>query len=862
MLLDRILGNASRLPLPLVLSLRSQLILRRGATVLTVLSLAASVGLATTVELSTRSVSQALETTAAALLGSAEIAVTAGDVGVPDELVEAIRALPGVRSASPVIQRTLRVASGPRAGEPVSVFAIDLLYSNEVRSYSVLHDGFTVRDPLRLLAAPNTLVVSQALAGRLGLAEGDALALRTGADSFEFVVRGTLAGPLAEAYGGQVAVADLYGLQRVLGLPARVDRIDVEVDDSLEPGAAMAAIQERVGAAAAVKRSDLRERYVDSILETLNASVWTMALMAVLLSLLLTYTVTSLAVDRRLEEFALLRAAGMSGRSVSSLIVLDALLLALVATAIGFAAATVFADPVVSVFSRASAYLQHAEIPASRVRGSTLAVAFLVGIPVAVLAAAEPAWRAGRRPPLEVLGAARTPPAPERGSLGLLALGGAAAGIALLVWLLPSPLPDGARLVAMGVLGPLAVAAGVAQLLIFGFRFFQALLGRLIPRLGYLVSSFLLDRPVETGGMLAVWAAVSALLLSLFGMTNSLVSSIDEYWVGLHGPDVVMTFAADPLLSRDRDVIPRDSIRRMRETPGVAGVAEYYNITVMFRGEPVVLESFATRVLAERAARLSVLSEDPEATLAALERGELVMNHAFSRHFGLSVGEEVVLATDRGPARFRIGGFANSYAGPTGQLFLDIDAFERWFHPPGAIQVALWTEGPRAGVLDAVRARVAPQPLFFSHGEAFRQHTRRVIAKFDDLLRIPILLVAAIAVLALVNLMLGNVVARRRELAILRAAGATPSDRVLLMLWNGLILGALGTLCGLALSVPWSQIATDVVAGELGYQISYAMHGVIALWIAAGALLLSAAAALVPALIVALRAPAGATGLE
>lgn len=862
MLADRILGNESKLPFGVILSLRSQWIHRKGSTVLAILSLAASVGLATTVELSTRSVSQALARTATALLGSAQITVTAGDVGVPDALVETIRELPGVRSASPVLQRTLRIGTGPHAGEPVGVLAIDLLYAAEVRSYGVLSDGAVVSDPLRLLAAPHALIVSQGLADRLGLVEGDELELRMGSQSFDFVVRGTLTGPLSEAFGGQVAVADLYGLQKVLGLPALADRIDVEVAEASDVAEAIATITSAIAGAATVKRSELRELYVDSILETLNASVWAIAVIAVLLALLFTYTVTSLTVDRRLEEFALLRAAGMHRRTVSLVIVLDTLLLALVATVLGFAAATVLADPVVGVLSRASTYLQHAEIPASRVAGSTLAVAFAVGLPVAVLATVEPAWRAGRRPPLEALRAVRTPPTPERGNLPLLTLGGAAAVAGMLIWLRPDSLPDGARLVAMILLGLLAVAAGVTQLLIFGFRIVQWVLGLLIPRLGLLVSSFLLERPVETGGMLAVWAAVTGLLLTLFSMTNSLVSSIDGYWVGLHGRDAVMTFAADPLVSRDRDVIPRASIERIRETPGVLDVAEYYNLTVLVRGEPVVLESFATRVLAARATRLSVLSEDPDATVQALLRGELVMNRAFASHFGVSVGEEIVLATDRGSRGFRVGGYANAYAGPTGQLFLDIDTFERWFSPPGAVQVAVWTDEPRADVLDEIRRRAGSPPLFFSHGEAFARHTERVVAKFDDLLRIPILLVAAIAVLALMNLMLGNVVARRRELAVLRAVGATPGDRAQLILWNGVILGGLGTLCGLVLSVPWSQIATDVVASALGYQISYAMHVAVMAGIALGALLSSAVAASIPALIFASRPPAGATGID
>ena len=109
---ERLLGNRSRLPLGAILSLRAHLLRRRGTSVLAVLALAASVALAVTVELSTHSLSTALAETADALLGSSQIGVTAGDVGVDDAWIDRLREVPGVRSAAGMVHRSLRATGG------------------------------------------------------------------------------------------------------------------------------------------------------------------------------------------------------------------------------------------------------------------------------------------------------------------------------------------------------------------------------------------------------------------------------------------------------------------------------------------------------------------------------------------------------------------------------------------------------------------------------------------------------------------------------------------------------------------------------------------------------------------------------
>lgn len=815
----RWIGNRSRLPFSVVLSLRSQLLHQRMPTVLTVLALAASVGLASSVEMASRSVDSALHQTVESLVGSAQLEVSAGDQGVPEALIEPIRAVPGVLSAAPTIQRTFRVAEGEAAGTAIRVLGIDLLYDSEVRNYQVESVGFVVRDPIRLVAVPGSVVVSAGMAERLALEEGDVLRVRSAEGEYELRVRGFLTGTLARAYGGQIAVMDVFGLQDILGSDRRVDRIDIAVAPGVDLDAATTAIQEQIGDAATVQPSRVRRSRLESIMSALNVSIWSITLLGVFLGLLLTFAVTSLSVDRRVEELALLRAAGMSGRHVSLLIVLDVLLLAAVGTALGFLAAAYLADSLVGVFSRAWTYLEHTNIQPLEPRLTTFLVALLVGVPVALVASLEPAVRAGSRATLDVLQSYRVPPSAQDVSPASLAAAFAAAMLCLAAWSLPEYLSETPRLVSVMVFGIVAIALGVPQLVLLLFPLLQRVLGRLVPRVGYLVASSLFMRPVETGITVAVWAAVIGGLMAGFTVIHSVSSSIDEYWIGLQGDDAVEIFAQDPLKTTDRELVRRDTIETIRSTPGVLGIAEYYLVETLVQGESVPVESLAIRELAARSGGARTLSKDPEQVIEALMRGELAMNGAFARRFGVEVGDELTLATAHGPHAFRIGAVARAYMGPLGVLFADIETFERWFEAPGAGNVAIWTDLPREPVLDRITRRVPQQALFYRYGENFRRHTALVLEKFNDLLMIPVGLIGLIGVLALMNLLFGNVVARRRELVILRGSGATPANVRATVVLNGLAMGCVGTVVGLLLGQVWSSVMEDNVGLALGYEI-------------------------------------------
>lgn len=848
MRLDLLVGDKSMLPFDFLLSLRSQFIYRPGPTVLAIMAVAASVSLAASVEMASRSVSVALGRSMNAVAGSTQLEVTAAGQGVAEQLVEEIRAVPGVDAASPIIQENFRLVRADGQEEPLRVLGLDLLYGREVRDYQVSQQGLQVKDHVRLVASGDSIVLSQALVQRFGVADGDRLTLRSPGGMHVVTMRGVLLGDLANAFGGSLAVMDVFSLQHMLGLPGTVSRIDIAVEPGHAPEHVREAIQARVGESATVRHSTLRENMVTPILAAYSFGVWAIAFIGVLLALFLTYAVISILVDRRIVEFALLRAAGMDAGRASRAVVVDALILAAVGTLVGLSLALAFANELVVFFSRASEFYQDLAVEAVPFSAVTALVALVVGVPMALLACLEPARRAGRSRPLEVLygrgdtaaGSARGPRLVGVGVASVCAFAGA---------LLAPRMAPGPRLAAVVALGVVAIWALSSGLLPVALPRFQAALASAVPRIGALVGASVGDRPVETGLTVAIWAAVVAATFGLLTALNSLGLSMDEFIAGESGPNTIMAFTEDPGTSSPSGRLPIDPgiVSVIRATPGVTGAWASQSTTLMFRGEEVPIDDYDVEMLIAHGG-LQSISTNTAASVAALRRGELLASDTFLSRFGVEVGDEIQLKTVDGLRSFRIGGTARSFSGSKGKLYLESAQFSRWFRSRGALAILFWVDGPTDATLERVRQAATGVPLFFREGEAVRKQARRAIGRFSALLMLPLMVVGSIGLIGLANLLVGNVAARRRDLALIRASGGTAWNVLAVVVLSASLVAFLGTLIGLVLGLSWALVIRDAIAHFLGWRMSLTVDWGLVTSLALGTLIAASCAALAPAL--------------
>ena len=841
------IGSSSRLPFALLLSLRAQISDQFAVSGLAVLAVAASVALTMSVEVASRSLEVGLRASTEALVGAAALTISAGDVGVVEATLETVRAVPGVASASPLIRRTFRVAAGEGKGRALHIVGLDFLGEDDVRGYEVSRSGVVVRDAVRLLALPNSIIVSEALAREIRISDGDALALSLEGRPVNLVVRGVLGGDLAEAFGGHIAAMDIFALQQIVAMPGRFERIDaaLELDASLDE--VKQRVEAAVGPSLSVGSASERRGFGLALIETYRRALWAFVLIAFATSALLAYAISSMSIDRRLDELSLLRAAGMDGGAVARAVLADALVIGALGTALGATVAPLLSSAVVEVLSLASAIHQAIELERVNPSFSTMVLGLLVGVVTVVAAAVPSAQRAARIRPLDLLdlrrGAVRL--RRIRFHAGLVAVVGAL--LLALSWIETST-PEILRVVG-GVAGGVAFAAGFGLLAMDWCTEPTGVLGRYIPRVGFLIGSSLRDRPVEAALTLAAWTTISAGLIASVTIIRSYTSSIDDHYYGLYGESAVILMAGDPFGGGGAEPIAPTTLRTMRESGRVEDLAALRGVEVPVSGRLVGVTSFATEVIARRG-DLAHLASDPNALRKTLESGELVLSASLAERLALRVGDHVTLPSERGPHTVRIGATTSRAAGAGAALLLDETTFDELFPDTTPTWLAaLWVSPPRAESVEALRRVPTSQPHFLLEGKEARRWVARSAEKYRAMLSVPVALVSVLGIISLQGLLFGSARSREREFELLRTAGATRADVVAIVVLSGGLVGVLGALAGIGVGAAWSRVVCSFLSESFGWPIEAVHRSDIALWVLSGSAGLALIGSFLPAVL-------------
>jgi len=800
-----VIGRTWRLPLGLLLGVNSALGPNAVFFAVTLVSIAASVALATSLELASRAVQNLAAETAQALAGDGELEVVAGAGGVPEALVDELGALPDVAQATPLITATLGLDA---ARMPLNILGLDLLATGSMRELGARgRGGVEVADPLKLLGRSDAVLLSESVAAKLGVSFGGAIRVHAPQGARELHVEGLLADRgLARAYAGQVAVMDVYALQALMEREGFVDRIRVTAAPGVELRELAAELEQHTAGAATVQRVGAASSALDLSVIALRAAVLIVAAVGAGVAGLLSYAAMSTAVERRLPEFAVLRTTGFASRDVARFIAGDAAALMLCGSALGFAAGRILAEVFLPVVTQASDYFIHTSANSSHVAfaPATLAVGVAVGLLCAAAGALGPARIATRRFAFE----ARAEPAAgarRRGGLPLVCAVGLAA---------VARVPDLAPRARLAL--ELALGAGLAGSLVGpalrGVDRIRPALSRALPGLGHLLGTGLAARPRGAALAVAAITVVIAFIHAVLILSASFGTTLLEL-VSSRYPNSIIVSATGPFDDFSVDRLAPDVIASIRRAPGVEAVDEEVATEVPFRGQDVLLVGYEAAVAGPRsgtteyARHLSAVARD-------VARGDVAVSAAFARRFAIHAGDELELATPKGLRRFHVAGETRGLAGPAGVIYMDLSTYDAHWKRVGASSLLLWTRGDPVPVLEEIRrATYERQPLFFTDGPTLRARATAFANRFDVLLFGVAALALFLGGVAIANLLLGNVAARRRELALLRAAGAEPGQLSRLVLADAGLIAlcaiALGTALGQLLTAPALQIFAD-----------------------------------------------------
>ena len=816
---------------------RRTLVARPLRTILTIVGIALGVGVLIASLVLNAGLDAAAERSIRDQLGRADLRVAAFEErGLSTASLGALAVTPGVAVVAPELERRTYPAPNPRdpngAPAPVTVIGID------PAADPALHDRPLASGSLLPVAGGDVALISSAVAQAGSLGVGDTITLNGSAQSGPrpFRVSGILAVvPGDPDPAGRTVVVPLASAQALFGTQA-VTRADL----GLAPGASVSAVEGEL------ERRLTSEPYTlstpDDLVASLAASTAdfraTIALVAAVAlfgGAFLIFNTLAMTVAERARDIGLLRAAGMTRRQVTLLVLISAAHLGIAGVALGLLAGVGLAAAVTALFPPGGGALGIRELvipPAGLVLGVAL------GFGMTIAAALEPALRAARISPVAALTARLEQSAVLRARLRWLTVVSAVVGVAgIALW--PGAATGNVGLVRPLVVYVLLLAVALASPFIVGPL--GALVGVLarpfLPAEERLTRSALVrdrSRTALTVGGLAVALAV---LVALGGVAATTRQAATAWLTEVVPGDAVLTSIRPVALDEPQ-------LADLAAVPGVAHLSPIGRFAVSVGGQRVDAAAVVGSDLLSDG-RLVLSTGDRTAALPALDAGgAVILPAAIADRLGLPLGGSLQVLAGREVVALRVVGIAaRTIPGSTGESILVgwPDATARL----GVLGADLFAVRYVPGQAATAAAALAPIARANALEPATLDALAGTIGASVDRLFALLTALAAVALIVagfgIVNTLTMNVLERIRELGFLRAAGLTRRQARRLVMLEAAVLGAVGAIIGVVAGVAAGIILAAFGAGPgVAYDpgwwsIGVALVGGVALAVAASA---------------------------
>jgi ABC-type antimicrobial peptide transport system permease subunit len=327
---------------------------------------------------------------------------------IPAAVVDQVRAVPGVAAAEGTLTGYALMLD--KAGKPIQPGGAPTLGAG-FQTDAKLASGFSLRKG-RGPTTADEVVVDAATARKSGFAPGDRIGiLFESGGQRQFTVVGIAGfGEADNLAGATIATFQTAAAQDLLGKPGQYDAIDVRGDAGIKPDALRARISAALPAGLeAVTSSTVSNgasRAVRDGLSFFTTAFLAFAAVSLFVGAFIIWNTFSILVTQRSREHALLRAIGAGRRQILGSVLVEAVVVGLVASALGLLAGLAVASGLRGLMG-----LIGVELPTTtlQLQARTVIAALAVGVGVTVVAAAAPAWKATRIPPIAALRDAATP---------------------------------------------------------------------------------------------------------------------------------------------------------------------------------------------------------------------------------------------------------------------------------------------------------------------------------------------------------------------------------------------------------------------------------------------------------------------
>lgn len=789
---------------PLLLRAGLRYLLRhrwQGLLALTGIVLGVAVVLA--VDLANRAARASFELSAQRLQGEATHRLLIPGATLPDAVYVELKRQPGAPPMAPVVTDWVRVAG--QEGR-YRLVGLDLLAEAPFRGELLPTDnrsGF-LRD---WLTRPDVVVLTAATARRLGVGEGDPLPVVYQGRTHN--LRVLQVGENADS--GELLFVDIATAKAIVDLPDGLSYVDLILDPEQE-----AWVRQRIRAPVELQTAAEQARGITRLSAAFELNLTAMSLLALLVGMFLIFNAMTFSMVQRRTLFGRLRAVGVTPRELFGLILLEALLLAILGSALGLVLGVWLAQGLTRLVTATISELYYSvSVTALQLDGLGLGKAAALGVLATLLATLVPAWQAARTPPLTTLSRAALEQAARRSiplwaGLGALFLMGGL-WIALI-------LPGG---VVLSFVGLFMLVVGAAMMTPALIRALHRLLAR-ISRFGVRRMAVRdLDRHLSRLGV-----AVAALMVALSAgvgvgvMVESMRGAVHTWLSDLLRADLYV--AAEHFADGAR--LPASVVEEVSQLPALATLSRYREQWLPVAERRV--EVIGAHLASASRRGFDLLGADGE-VWDRFDAGGVLVSEPLAYHLRLKAGASLVLPTPQGPVEVPVAGVFRDYASEHGRIFMDEALYLQHWPEPEVNTLALFAKD---GNREALRRELTPLAesfaLTLTPAGAILQES---MAVFDRTFRVTEVLRGlslTVAFIGILSALMALQLERGKEYAVLRALGLTRRQIATLIGGESLLMGLLAAMVAVptGLLMAWVLIES-VQRRAFGWTLPFEIQG-------------------------------------
>jgi putative ABC transport system permease protein len=738
---------------------------------------------------------------------------TVATPGVPEELLEDVRALPNVASAAGAIvddQAMLVDRDGQAIGDG-ETFALGVDLGREFERFN----------PTNLVAGrwpagPGETVIDAGTANREDYRVGETVGVSAVGPVRDFEIVGIAQYGGVDSIGNATfAVFDVSTAQALTGKIGELDEIFVAARGGVSPeqlvdeisASLPASVEVMTGTESAQEETNEISAFTDIIRYFLLA----FAGIALFVGSFVIFNTLSITVAQRTREFATLRTIGASRRQVLGSVVLEALVIGFVAAVIGLVLGIGLAYGLKVLFAAFGAELPEVGLVLAL---RTVIVSLLIGVLVTLLAGLMPAVRATRVPPIAAVREGAALPksrltflTPYAGA-AIVALAAALLGYSLFV----DDMGTAKRLLSL-VGGCIALFVGVALLSTRLVRPLTAVLGWPASRMGGAAGRLAQSNSRRNPGRTAATAAALMIGIALVTFVAVLASGMKAS----NGAAIERQVVADYVVTSQDGFSP--FVAAAGDALDSAQEAQFVSSVRSELGKVAGSGNYVTGIEPSTIAHAYSFQwkDGSNAVLPRIGRNGAVIDVGFAKVKDLSVGETFPLLTPSGKhLELEVKAI---YEPPPfypllGSVSIAQATFDSLFERPRNLFTFVNVPGdPSEETKRSLEATLAsfPDMKVLTRGEWIATYE----ADFDDFLTILYVLLALSVVVSLfgmVNTLVLSVHERTRELGMLRAVGMTRRQTRRMVRHESVITALIGAAVGLPLGISLAALVTAALS--------------------------------------------------